>query len=201
MPPRRVVCSALRHGMASPCLPRRGAGVVERGGLENRCALCVPRVRIPVSPPSQTCDQQVPASPRQAIAQQTLRAAGGLVVFRSRQAHCVRWLRGGGRKPGPRSRPLSECSDKLLHSPPSQTCDQQVPALPRQAIAQQTLRAAGGLVVFRSRQIHCVHWLREGGLAGRPAHGRAPGSKCERSPGLAATHLVCSLCLMSVWML
>ncbi len=32
-------------------LPRRGAGVVERGGLENRCALCVPWVRIPPSPP------------------------------------------------------------------------------------------------------------------------------------------------------
>ena len=30
---------------------RRGAGVVERGGLENRCALCVPWVRIPPSPP------------------------------------------------------------------------------------------------------------------------------------------------------
>ena len=152
MPPRRVVCSALRHGMASPCLPRRGAGVVERGGLENRCALCVPRVRIPVSPP----------------------------LFRSRQAHCVRWLRGGGRKPGPRSRPLSECSDKLLHCPPSQTCDQQVPASPRQAIAQQTLRAAGGLVVFRSRQIHCVHWLREGGLAGRRTVVRlAPGANAH----------------------
>ena len=31
--------------------PRRGAGVVERGGLENRCAPCVPWVRIPPSPP------------------------------------------------------------------------------------------------------------------------------------------------------
>ena len=31
---------------------RRGAGVVERGGLENRCALCVPWVRIPPSPPT-----------------------------------------------------------------------------------------------------------------------------------------------------
>jgi len=27
------------------------AGVVERRGLENRCALCVSRVQIPVSPP------------------------------------------------------------------------------------------------------------------------------------------------------
>ena len=32
-------------------LPRRGAGVVERGGLENRCAFWVPWVRIPPSPP------------------------------------------------------------------------------------------------------------------------------------------------------
>ncbi len=31
--------------------PRRGAGAVERGGLENRCAPCVPWVRIPPSPP------------------------------------------------------------------------------------------------------------------------------------------------------
>ena len=29
----------------------RGAGVVERGGLENRCALWVPWVRIPPPPP------------------------------------------------------------------------------------------------------------------------------------------------------
>ena len=39
--------------------PRRGAGVVERGGLENRCALCVPWVRIPPSPP----DGHSPAAP------------------------------------------------------------------------------------------------------------------------------------------
>ena len=32
----------------------RGAGAVDRGGLENRCTLCgVPRVRIPPSPPAQ----------------------------------------------------------------------------------------------------------------------------------------------------
>ncbi len=30
---------------------RRGAGVVERGGLENRCGVSPPRVRIPPSPP------------------------------------------------------------------------------------------------------------------------------------------------------
>jgi hypothetical protein len=30
---------------------RRVAGVVERGGLENRCTPRVPRVRIPDSPP------------------------------------------------------------------------------------------------------------------------------------------------------
>src|SRR5579883_1298299 len=35
--------------------PRRGAGVVDRGGLETRCALYwVPRVRIPPSPPALT---------------------------------------------------------------------------------------------------------------------------------------------------
>jgi hypothetical protein len=30
---------------------RRDARVVDRGGLENRCTLKVPRVRIPLSPP------------------------------------------------------------------------------------------------------------------------------------------------------
>ena len=38
-----------------PLLSRRGAGVVERGGLENRCALCVPGVRIPPPPPAVDC--------------------------------------------------------------------------------------------------------------------------------------------------
>src|SRR5690606_22842261 len=36
---------------------RRGAGVVERGGLENRCvAYAAPWVRIPPSPPTQAAD-------------------------------------------------------------------------------------------------------------------------------------------------
>ncbi len=43
-------CPAPRPRLWSAPL-RRGAGVVERGGLENRCAPCVPRVRIPPSPP------------------------------------------------------------------------------------------------------------------------------------------------------
>src|SRR5271165_3832176 len=40
------------HANSLPPLARRGAGAVERGGLENRCPLCGgPRVRIPPSPP------------------------------------------------------------------------------------------------------------------------------------------------------
>jgi hypothetical protein len=35
--------------------PRRGAGVVERGGLENRCTFWVPWVRIPPPPPFSPC--------------------------------------------------------------------------------------------------------------------------------------------------
>src|SRR5215472_17491824 len=44
-----------REPDAKPLLPlsRRGAGAVERGGLENRCPPCGgPRVRIPPSPPA-----------------------------------------------------------------------------------------------------------------------------------------------------
>jgi hypothetical protein len=42
-----------RRRTVTPRLPRwRGAGAVDRGGLENRCTLYwVPRVRIPPSPP------------------------------------------------------------------------------------------------------------------------------------------------------
>ncbi len=43
---------------------RRGAGVVERGGLENRCALCVPWVRIPPSPPEALQAVEIISYPR-----------------------------------------------------------------------------------------------------------------------------------------
>ena len=50
----------------------------------------VSRVRIPLSPP----------------------------LFRSRQFRFAQRLRGGGRKPGPRSRPWASSSNKVLHFPP-----------------------------------------------------------------------------------
>src|ERR1700686_2139623 len=45
-------CSSRPRAKPSPPFGWRGAGAVERGGLENRCPLCGgPRVRIPPSPP------------------------------------------------------------------------------------------------------------------------------------------------------
>ena len=45
--------------------------MVERGGLENRCALCVPRVRIPVSPPATVHGNIAQASLMSVISQGT----------------------------------------------------------------------------------------------------------------------------------
>ncbi len=50
-PPLRYLIVRFRRRIACGCVMRRGAGVVERGGLENRCAPWAPWVRIPPSPP------------------------------------------------------------------------------------------------------------------------------------------------------
>ena len=51
-PGRGSGCGVGRRGRIRPAR-WRGAGAVDRGGLENRCTFWVPRVRIPPSPPLQ----------------------------------------------------------------------------------------------------------------------------------------------------